>query len=96
MDDNLTKIKALVYDKCGFEISGFKVEKESKEYGACRFELDGMNIISRNAKTTPKKTGQFVTFWKRNKNGHIEPFNETDHIDLYIVNVSTEERFGNL
>lgn len=94
MDNNLKQIKREVYSKCALEISDFKLEPESKEYDACRFELKGRNIVSRNAKITSKKIGQFVTFWKRNKNGPIEPLNETDQIDFYAVNVRTENEFG--
>ncbi|MFT5889959.1 MAG: hypothetical protein ACI9Y7_000047 [Dokdonia sp.] len=94
MDDNLNQIKTDVYDICGLEISDFKLEPESKEYDACRFTLNRRNVISRNAKITPKKVGQFVTFWKRNGNGPIEPFNETDLIDFYVVNVRTKNDFG--
>ena len=35
-----------------------------------------------------------MTFWKRNGNGPIEPFNESDQIDFYTVNVRTENKFG--
>lgn len=94
MDTNLAQIKAEVYKKCGLEISNLTIEPESKEYGACRFELNGLNIVSRNAKITPKKVGQFVTFWKRKENGPIEPFNEKDFLDLYIVCVKDENEFG--
>lgn len=94
MDNNLNQIKTKIYDKCALEISDFKNEQESKEYVACRYKLNELNIISRNAKTTPKKIGQFVTFWKRNGNGPIEPFCETDRIDFYVVNVRTENEFG--
>jgi hypothetical protein len=94
MDSNLTLVKTEVYDPCALEISGFKLEPESKEYDACRFNLNGLNIICRNAKITPKKAGQFVTFWKRSENGPIEPFNETDQIDFYAVNVRTENKRG--
>ena len=94
MDSNLTQIISEVYDKCKLGISRFKIEQESKEYGACRYELNGINIISRNGKITPKKVGQFVTFWKRNENGPIEPFNEIDNIDFYTVTVRTEKEFG--
>ncbi len=94
MDNNLNQIKTEVYDKCSLEISDFKIESESKEYYACRFRLNGLNILSRNAKITPKKVGQFVTFWKRNGNGPIEPFSKKDHIDFYIVNVRVENEFG--
>lgn len=94
MNTNLNQIKAKVYNKCALEITVFEPEPESKEYDACRFKLNGLNIISRTAKATPKKTGQFVTFWKRNGNGPIEPFSETDLIDFFAVNVRTENRFG--
>ncbi len=94
MDSNLTQIKKEIYDKCEFQISGFRIEPESKEYDACRFKLNGLNILSRSAKITPKKVGQFVTLWKRNGIGPIEPFGETDQIDFYTVNVRTENKFG--
>ena len=94
MDNNLNQIKTEIYDRCALKISDFSAEPESKAYDACRFQLNGLNILSRNAKITPKKAGQFVTFWKRNGNGPIEPFNENDRIDLYIVNVRTENEFG--
>lgn len=94
MNSELTKIKNKVYDKCSFNISDFKTDPESKEYEACRFKLNGLTIICRNAKVTPKKIGQFVTFWKRNENGLIEPLNETDTFDFYVVNVQNENKQG--
>lgn len=94
MDIHLKKIKTEVYDQCFFNISDYLLESEGKEYEACQFKLNGSYILCRNAKITPKKAGQFVTFWKRTSNGPIAPFNETDKIDFYIVNVRTENRFG--
>lgn len=94
MNNSLSQIKTHVYDKCSFEISDFEDEPESKEYDACRFKLNGLNIISRNAKITPKKNGQFVTFWKRNGNSPIAPLDENDRFDFYVVNVRMETEFG--
>lgn len=94
MDENLIQLKKEIYDKCSFQISDFKTENEGKEYHACRFRLNGLNILSRTAKITPTKAGQFVTFWKRNGKGPIEPFDENDPIDFYTVNVRTEKEFG--
>lgn len=94
MERDFNEIKRNVYDKCNFNISNFQFESESKEYEACRFELNELKIISRNAKITPKKIGQFVTFWKRNRDGIIEPFDLADEIDFYIVNVWSENKFG--
>ncbi len=94
MDKHLIKIKQEVYDKCDLEMVGFKAAMESQEYDACQFELSGRTIISRSAKITPKKVGQFVTFWKRNIKGVIEPFNEADQFDFYVVNVRKAEKLG--
>jgi hypothetical protein len=94
MDSHFSQLKVKVYDKCAFEISNFKLSSESKAYGACQFELNGRSIISRNAKITPKKVGQFVTFWNRSKDGLIEPYNKLDHLDFYIVNVCAKNQFG--
>ena len=94
MNHELTKIKNIIYDKCSLRISEFEKEPESKEYDACRFELNGLNIVCRNAKITPKKVGQFVTFWKRNKNGITEPLNENDQFHFFVINVRKENKLG--
>ncbi|TNE79830.1 MAG: MepB family protein [Bacteroidetes bacterium] len=75
-------------------ISDFVEETESTEYEACRFQLNGRGIVCRKAKLTPKKVGQFVTFWKRQGTGPIEPFSDQDELDFFIVNVSTATRTG--
>jgi len=94
MDSTLNQIKTEVYDKCSLEILAFKKELEGKEYDACQFELNGLKIICRSSKITPKKVGQFVTFWRRNKDGITEPFNEDDKIDFFVVNTISENNFG--
>lgn len=94
MNNMLKTITLQIYHKLGLIITDFKAEEESKEYAACRFKLNGLNIICRNAKITPKKVGQFVTFWKRAGKGSIEPFNENDPIDFFIINVVSEEGLG--
>ncbi|MDD2984350.1 MAG: MepB family protein [Crocinitomicaceae bacterium] len=94
MHENLIQIKAEIFDACGFQFSDFQIEEESREYDACQFRINGLHVISRTAKITPKKAGQFVTFWKRNKQGPIEPFHFADDIDFFVVNVRFENRFG--
>ncbi|MGB0428886.1 MAG: MepB family protein [Bacteroidia bacterium] len=90
----LNQINKEVYQKCGLKIAGYRAETESREYDACRYELNGLKIISRTAKITPKKAGQFVTFWKRNSNGVIEPFAQNDNFNFYVVNLRTEKRLA--
>lgn len=94
MDANLSEIKTTIYDQCSLNIFNFQLEEESQKYNACQFNLNYLNIISRTAKITPKKIGQFVTFWKRKKHGIIEPFEEKDNIDFYVLNIRFENRFG--
>ncbi len=94
MNSSISEIKTKVYDSCNFVISKFEIEQESKEYNACKFVLNGLNIIGRDSKITPKKAGQFVTFWKRKGKGPIEPFFETDEFDFFIVNVQSDNKLG--
>jgi hypothetical protein len=82
---HLSIAKALVYDKCGFEFDNLILEDESMEYGACTFSLNNNVIRFRISKTTPHKLGQFVTIWKRGKEGITQPFDLTDEFDFLIV-----------
>ena len=63
-------------------------EEESADYGACRAELHGKRLVLRVAKTTPTKTGQFVTVWKRpHPDAEIAPLDEADPVDIVIIAV---------
>jgi hypothetical protein len=86
----------LVYDKCGFDLTNLKQNVESKEYGACSFNLNEKTIQQRVSKITPTKTGQFVTIWKRNKNAITEPFDISDDFDFVIITSRNEEKLDNL
>lgn len=94
MNKNLIEVKTKVYDKLSLHIINLNNELEGTEYDACQFELNGMKIISRSAKTTPKKAGQFVTFWKRNQNGETAPYAINDQFDFYAINAKSGDRFG--
>jgi len=70
-------------------------EAESAEYGACRAELHGKRLVLRMAKTTPTKTGQFVTIWKRPHPGaEIAPLDEADPVDAVIIAVTDGAQHG--
>jgi hypothetical protein len=87
--------KKLLFDKCNFEFSNIEIENESSEYCAYRFEINNQKIVFRQAKITPTKIGQFVTLWKRKTDkSAIEPFEISDTIDLFVINVKTETDFG--
>ncbi len=84
----------MVYDKCGFDLTHPKLNAESAEYGACSFKLNGNSIQHRVSKITPTKIGQFVTIWKRNKDGITQPFDILDDIDFIIITSKCGDNFG--
>jgi hypothetical protein len=86
--------KESVYNLCDFECTEPHPETESQDYNAYDFQINGRNIKFRTAKITPTKTGQFVTLWKRNKSGIIEPFDLNDAIDFVVVSVRKENLLG--
>lgn len=91
---DLILAKELVYDCYDFDCSQPEPDAESAEYSAYQYYLNQKHICYREAKITPTKTGQFVTLWKRNIFGIIEPFDSSDTIDFVIISVRKEDRFG--
>ncbi len=90
----MIRVKALVYDACGFDFTNYLPESESVEYAACSFNLNGKSVTSRVSKVTPTKTGQFVTLWKRNKEGVICPHRSSEATDLYVIHCFNENLVG--
>lgn len=86
--------KETAYDCCNFEVTPPEQETESADYDAYRFYLNGKQICYRTAKITTTKTGQFVTLWKRNQSGIIEPFDFLDPIDFAIISVRKDDLYG--
>ncbi len=79
----------------GKTVIGIDREQESAEYGAIRFEMDGLNCLFRQAKHTPKKIGQFVTLWKRpTPDSEIAPLDRDDGIDRVFIFADETSRFG--
>lgn len=94
MKDDIEEIRLKFCQKIGLKLTNLIEEDEGKEYKALRFKLNNFNIVYRNAKITPKKSGLFVTFWKRNQNNITIPFDENDDIDFYIINIKKENFSG--
>ena len=83
-----------IYTPSGLMCTNLKKEAESQEYGASTFEIHDKRIKFRVGKITPTKVGQFVTLWKRNGKGPIEPHDLTDPVDFFIISVRSSERLG--
>lgn len=84
----------LAYEPIGLRCTNIIIEPESKEYGACTFEVNDKKIKFRVAKITPKKSGLFVTFWKRMGKGPIMPYDISDDFDYLIISIRTDKNFG--
>lgn len=91
---DLLLAQQLAYEPCGFYATNILIEKESIDYGALDFHLNGKVCKFRVGKVTPKKVGFFFTIWKRLENGPIKPYDMTDPVDIFIFSVHTKEHFG--
>jgi len=83
-----------IYEKIGLKCTSPKAEAESKEYSAFNFKIGARNVVYRVAKITPTKSGQFVTVWKRLRNGPIQPYDFSDEIDFFIISVTNGSLSG--
>lgn len=93
-DNKLIKVRNTIYEQAALHLSSFEKEIEGRTYAACRYKINDWNIVCRDAKITPKKVGQFVTFWKRNAAKVTRPFDENDAVDFFVINVYKENRVG--
>ncbi len=98
IDHDLFNRLELFYKSSNFIISNLVKESESQEYSAYTYMLNSTNysrnILFRAAKITPKKVGQFVTLWKREGGGPIQPYDLADDIDFFVINIFTHESYG--
>lgn len=94
MNSDLKYMLENVYCKCGYSFSSLEKEVESADYSGCTYKLNTLSVKFRTAKITPKKTGQFVTLWKRNAEGITQPHDIFDSIDLIVISVRDNQNFG--
>lgn len=85
MVEEIVKIESLLLQTYGFKIVNVTKDKECCDYFGCNFLVGSKRIEFRKAKQTPKKTGQFVTLWKRDVNGRTVPYNLDDAFDFHII-----------
>ncbi|MDR3624637.1 MAG: MepB family protein [Chlamydiales bacterium] len=84
----------LIYKPLGLVLESLKIEDESEDYGAAEFTINNHSIKFRVGKITPKKVGQFVTFWKRIGVGPIMPYDLNDPFGFLVISARTENHFG--
>lgn len=91
---DLKTAKELVYDPCGYDLKNLTIHTEGSAYSACSYELAGKIIEYRASKITPSKTGQFVTIWRRNKEGITQPHDSSEEMDFIIISSGKDDNFG--
>lgn len=93
-NNNLKIFQELLYKYYQLDIKSLIFDRESNEYGACKFRVNGLQILYRASKITPTKIGQFVTVWKRSENKLIAPYSIKDNLDYLIISTQKLERLG--
>ncbi|MGR3897952.1 MepB family protein [Psychrobacter sp. 1176_08] len=85
----LEYVNELIYKANKWTIASIEEEKQNSEYAAGKFELfnklDVKTVRFRMAKQTPRKIGQFVTFWQKDSKGINQPFHYNGSPDLLVV-----------
>lgn len=85
---------AISYTPANLALTTIQQDIESKEYSAYTFAINNKIILFRTAKITPKKAGLFVTCWKRIEYGPIMPYDITDQLDFFIINIKKKTEKG--
>jgi hypothetical protein len=85
MFEALNKIEELICKIYGSGIVNVTEDKECPDYFGCKFQLGSQHVKFRKSRVTPKKIGQFVTLWKRDRNGQPVPYDLGDDFDFYII-----------
>lgn len=94
MTNEIKKLDDLVFKPLNLNLSEIATDPESEEYFGFNFKINEINIKFRKSKLTPKKVGQFVTFWKRDKENKTVPFDINDDFDFYIILTEESENSG--
>jgi hypothetical protein len=90
----MEQAQVLVWDPAGLACADVQAEPEGSDYCAQTLTLGGRASVFRTGKATPTKAGHFVTLWVRSQDGPIRPFDVSDGVQFFIVNVTDGERLG--
>lgn len=94
MINEIKKLDDFVFKPLNLDLSEIIQDPESEDYLGFNFRINDIKIKFRKSKLTPKKIGQFVTFWKRDQNKKTVPFDVEDDFDFYIILIEENENAG--
>lgn len=91
----LTYLTNVLYMPHNLILTAIQEEKQNSMYGAGTFQLSSKTIRFRVAHVTPRKTGQFVAFWEKDKNNKNQPYLYDEAPDLLVITVcKSDNDFG--
>ena len=94
MIKEITRLNNLIFKPLKLNITEIIPDLECEDYFGFNFKINEIHIKFRKSKLTPKKIGQFVTFWKRDSEGKTVPFDINDDFDFYIISIEENENSG--
>lgn len=94
MKNNLDLFQKLICTPNKIQLENIRIEKENEDYDGYSFNLNKSLMQFRTAKVTPKKVGQFVTFYKRLPSKSIAPYDIVDNIDFFVIATSSTDSNG--
>lgn len=94
MIKELQQLNDLFLKGLNLQLSEITPDLECEEYSGFNFKINQTKFKFRKSKLTPKKIGQFVTFWKRNLDGKTVPFDVYDDFDFYIISIEESDNSG--
>jgi len=94
MIKELQQFNDLILKELNLQLLEITPDLECEEYSGFNFTINETRIKFRKSKLTPKKIGQFVTFWKRDSAGKTVPFDIYDDFDFYIISIEENDNSG--
>ncbi|GGG49203.1 MepB family protein [Epilithonimonas arachidiradicis] len=94
MNIELQQLNDLISKRLSLQLSEITQDLECEDYFGFNFKINQSQFKFRKSKLTPKKIGQFVTFWKRDLDGKTIPFDINDDFDFYIISIEENKNSG--
>ena len=94
MINEIKNLNDSIFKPLDLQISDLTADLECEDYFGFNFKINQTKIKFRKSKLTPKKVGQFVTFWKRDSGGKTVPFDINDDFDFYMIQIEENENSG--
>src|SRR5699024_8866875 len=91
----LNYVNKMIYEPNNLTLKSVQEEKQNAKYGAGMFQLSSKTVRFRVANITPKKIGQFVALWEKDKNNKNQPFTYEGAPDLLVITTfKNNNKFG--